>query len=302
MIALYNEDSYWRPAHSALTKFMKRKWSAGMGEQVKHILERCDVSPYVGQLPPQLCALVNRRGIKTVTHVFRVALHRFLTYSKSEIRAAKSGQKFQIPGMERYFGKCELEIEYYSTTEYYTLCKLSFPEHNLHYSLKLFNVPVPEYNQSIRGKFVEVANAFAASYGEPKDNSAVYMASLAGRASYLLPEYTDEKNISSVRWTNKYKIFGTHRSLGAFCGGRRIDYLGSHKTQYGKLSYPERKMYRKIINAFQADDSNAMQDMRDKSKNMIYQRQLEKAITCVKNDANNTYNRRLREFVSAKTK
>ena len=237
-----------------------------------------------------------------MTDVFRVALQRFLTYSKSEIRAAKSGQKFQIPGMERYFGKCELEIEYYSTTEYYTLCKLSFPEHNLCYSLKLFNVPVPEYNQGIRGKFDEIANAFAASYAEPKDNSAVYMASLAGGASYLLTEYMDEKSISSIRWINRYKIFATHRFLGSFCGGRRIGYLGAHRTQYGNLSYPERKMYRKIMNAFQADDSNAMQDMRDKSKNMIYQRQLDKAITCVKNTANSSYNKRLREFVSAKTK
>ncbi len=271
-----------RVKHRALTGYLRKNWNR-FHTHLQKIVYNCDVSPYLGALPPQLRAQVAKENISVVTAQFREELENFLIKNAYEIHQMVQDKVYQIPELGDLFGtSCVLEtkggnvfrVNPWSGASGF-VAKLSFPEINAHYALKLYNKDRPEWIDYDHGVWFEVATALAANKAEPKDNNKFYMASLIYE-KYMLTAWAGEEDGAKER-KNENLVFATSvkeneaRNLRA---GRRIDWGETYLTDYGVLSYQGRKLFRQIMNK----DEQAVKNTISKTRNNIERKEINKAI------------------------
>jgi len=239
--------------HSSLTHFMRRNCDPNM---VASILARCDVSPRVGCLPPQLVPLVRPQNRANVTNAFGLCLENFFVNNIDTIRDLKSDMVFSVPDISALFStECVIASRGVSvfgvcpwSGGFGVVCKVSFPKIHAEYALKYF---LESGWHKGHGAVFEISTAFAANHAEPRDNCPIYMASLNPGCEFMLSQWAGDVNDGIVR-DNKYGIYSTsddERHPRNWRGGRRIDYGETYQTDYGKMSYSERKLFRKILRA-----------------------------------------------------
>ncbi|MBQ8293796.1 MAG: hypothetical protein IJX89_00200 [Alphaproteobacteria bacterium] len=245
-----------RVKHRGLTGFLRHNWSRNPNV-LKRIIYNTDVSPYLGALPPELRNQVPREHIAAITAEFRECLENWLIKNIFDLREMKMDQHYEIPEIGNLFGtKCTLfarGVNVYRVNPWSGLlgfvCKLSFPEINAHYALKLYYNNVSEFTRYSHGPWFEAATALAAGLAEPRDNVPMYMASLKYE-KYLLSAWAGDEDKNPAR-DNLNKIFVTRdeeaesRNLRA---GRRIDWGETYMTSYGDMPYRARKVYRQVMN------------------------------------------------------
>lgn len=246
-----------RPRHRALTGYLRRNWSRNPNV-LKRIVYNTDVSPYLGALPPQLRARVPREQIASITAQFREHLENFLINNIVDLRKMDSDQVYELPEIGNLFGlKCNLlarGINVYGVNPWSGLlgfvCKLSFPEIDAHYALKLYYDHIPEVTHYSHGPWFEAATALAANKAESHDNVPMYMASLKYE-KYLLSQWAGDRDDGVPQRENEHKIFYTRTDEDESRnrrGGRRIDWGETYLTNYGGMSYHARKVYRQALN------------------------------------------------------
>lgn len=271
-----------RVKHVALTGFLSKKWHR-FHAYLKHIVYNCDVSPYLGALPPELRRRVDRKNIPQVTSDFRNMLEDFLIQNAYEIYSMDKDRVYYIPQIGDLFGtQCVLEakgVNVYGVNPWGGasgfVLKMSFPEINAHYALKLFYKDRPEWIDYDHGVWFEVATALAANKAEPKDNNPMYMASFIYEKYMLSAWAGDEDGIKERE--NKNSIFCTtpkeseSRNLRS---GRRIDWGETYRTNYGALTYSGRKLIRQIM----ALDAKAVKKTLDKKSDGLTKKELKHAV------------------------
>ncbi len=301
-----------RPKHRSLTGFLRRYWSHGMHYELEYILNNCDVSGHVGELPPQLREFVEPEQIAAVRQKFCAALDNFVNKKYTYIcTECYKNRVYPMPEIEKIFGtKCIMEVNGEPVTKggrpheggLGVVCKLVFPDVDLEYALKLFYKKswAREYGP-LHGAYAEVAAAFSANQAEPRDNNPVYLARLTGKKKYMLSQWAYEAIDLPIMRKNQNVMFQTyHVEVAArnWRSGRRIDYGATYKTAYGMASYPVRKLYRKMVNAANKNDNVAMQKLKDDTKGYIAKQQFNAAIKCVCDMASSRYDCDLYNFVS----
>lgn len=239
--------------HSSLTHFIRRN---GNHRMVAQILARCDVTPRVGCLPPELVPLVRPENRAYVADEFGKCLEQFWARNKDNISMLHSDTIFDASDISALFNtECHITARGVGVCGvgawsggFGVVCKVSFPKINAEYALKYFLAPKYTYGH---GAAFEIPAAFAANHAEPRDNCPVYMASFKAKHEFMLSKWAGDKVDEFVR-QNKYAIYLTsdEESWGRnWRGGRRIDYGETFRTDYGAASYPVRKMFRKIVRA-----------------------------------------------------
>ncbi|MDE5615519.1 MAG: hypothetical protein K2I81_01660 [Alphaproteobacteria bacterium] len=250
----------FRPKHRALTNLMRRNWSR-RPQWWQAILAKCTIEPYLGALPPELRARVSKENLSAITRQFRIMLEEFLAKNSHDIKASTDGPMYELPEIGRLFGvSCVVEfgpINYAGFRIWSGLFglvgKMSFPEINAKYALKLFYDDNGNYYDN--GVCCEIPTAFAAAHAEPRNNSRVYMAAVMNEP-YLLSRWEGDCVDGRVR-KNENEIFVTapkEEQNRNYRGGRRIDYGETYRTAYGSASYRVRKMCRQLISAARAKD------------------------------------------------
>ena len=261
-----------RVGHRALTGYLKRNWRRNPNE-LKRIVYNCDVSPYLGQLPPQLRARVPREQIASVTTNFRECLENFLINHIYELREMESDRVYELSELGACFGtSCVLQargVNVYGVNPWsgFTgfVCKLSFPEINAHYALKLYYDNVYVRADYSHGPWFEAATALAANKAESRDNVPMYMASLKYE-KYLLSQWAGDKDDGKPQRKNINRMFATRSGEDESRNrrdGRRIDWGETYLTSYGALSYPARKLYRQILRMDEVAVRGAMMKVRN---------------------------------------
>ena len=270
--------------HSALTGFLRHNWTRDT-KRLKQIVYNCDVQPYLGALPPELRSILPKNKIASVTQQFRESLEDFLITNGFEIHDMDADKVYEIPSVGELFNtKCFLEtkgINAYGVNPWGGavgfVCKLSFPEINAHYALKLFYKKPASWAHYSHGPWFEIATAFAANNAQPHDNNPIYMASLK-YDMYMLSKWAGDKQDGIPGRDKLYSIFETslqENGVRNRRGGRIIDWGETFLTGYGRLSYPARKLVRQFI----AGDKQAMQKTLDKyKKNHVDSNQMCQAI------------------------
>ena len=295
-----------RVKHRALTGYLRKNWNR-FHSFLQKVVYNCDVSPYLGALPPQLRGRVAKENIPTVTAKFRENLEDFLIKNAYEIHQMAQDTVYQIPELGDLFGtSCVLETKGTNVYEVSPwsgasgfVAKLSFPEINAHYALKLYYKNRPEWIDYDHGVWFEVATALAANKAEPKDNNKFYMASLIYE-KYMMTAWAGEEDGASER-KNENPVFATSikeneaRNLRA---GRRIDWGETYLTDYGVLTYQGRKLFRQIMNK----DKRAVKNTISKTRNNIERRQMDKAIELADLIATYDENQPVREFIQQNLK
>ncbi|MBQ2017013.1 MAG: hypothetical protein II208_00610 [Alphaproteobacteria bacterium] len=245
-----------RVHNRALTGFLRRKWSRNPHE-LQRIIYNTDASPYLGVLPPELRKRVNNQNLSSVTAEFREKLESFLVKNAFDLREMECDREYDIPELGDIFGlKCKLiarGVNVYGVNPWGGacgfVCKLSFPEINAHYALKLYHNGTSEFMNYSHGAWFEVATALAANHAEPRDNVPMYMASLK-YDKYMLSAWAGDREDGVAQRENKNKIFFTKTDEDEARnrrGGRRIDWGETYKSNYGAMSYPARKFYRQVM-------------------------------------------------------
>ncbi len=272
-----------RVAHRALTGYLRRNWTRNPNA-LRRIVYNTDVSPYLGALPPQLRARVPHNKIASVTAQFRENLENFLIANVVDLREMSRDRVYDLPQIGALFGtRCSLlarGINVYGVNPWSGLlgfvCKLSFPEINAHYALKLYYDNGMGVTHLRHGPWFEVATALAANKAEPRDNVPMYMASLKYE-KYMLSEWAGDRDDGMDARNNKYKIFVTHTDEDESRNrrnGRRIDWGETYRTNYGALSYPARKLYRQIMQK----DAGAVTQGLIKARNNFQRRDAQSAL------------------------
>jgi hypothetical protein len=304
MAVFCDKDFYLKPSHRAMTGCLAQG-KILRPQDLQDVYNRCSVSKELGALPPELRQQLGRGadvGWETIR--FRAVLDSFLRGHMSELESADKDMVYDIPELSRMFGtRCVLEsrgINVYGVHPWGGavgyVCKLSFPDINAHYALKLYYKQPMLTDMSGHGPLYEIPAAFASNRSEPKDNNPVYMASLQDEMQYMLSAWAGDKVDSVSARENKYKIFqtrfdeGESRNLRA---GRRIDWGETYKTAYGKLSYSGRKLYRQVMNR----DMGAVAHSFANAKDGLAQRDLERAVKVVKINARKDENLPVRIFL-----
>ncbi len=246
-----------RVHHRALTGYLRKNWTRN-SNALKRIVYNTDVSPYLGALPPQLRARVPREQIAGTTECFRENLENFLIKNAADLREMKADKVYDLPEIGDLFGtKCMLVargINVYGVNPWSGLlgfvCKLSFPEIDAHYALKLYYDNGMGVIHRDHGPWFEVATALAANKAESRDNVPMYMASLKYE-KYMLSQWAGDRDDGVPQRTNENKIFYTRTDEDESRnrrGGRRIDWGETYRTDYGSMSYRARKIYRQAMN------------------------------------------------------
>jgi len=260
-----------RAPHVALTHFLRKKHRDIRA--LNAILTKCNVSPYLGALPPELRACTPRENLDDVTYRFRMCMEDFLIANIYDIRESIVGPAYEISEIGRLFNtQCLLKfgaINAYGfrvwSGRFGIVGKMSFPQLNAQYALKLFDRRIEEEYGSYgimgrHGMMHEISTAFAAVHAEPCDNARVYMASLIYEP-YLLSRWEGDAADGDFR-ENKNEIFATKPcevEARNYRSGRRIDFGETYRTLYGATNYRVRKMFRKIINAIDMRDMASIQ-------------------------------------------
>lgn len=256
-----------RPTHTSLTHFLRRNWWRSPFV-LQTILSKCTVAPYLGALPPELRARVPREKLAEITYEFRMRLEDFLIDKIYEIRKTSDRLLYYPEKIGALFDtRCVMEFGATNYAGYRIwsglagiVCKMSFPELNAKYALKIFDSRQNDLYE--HGAMYEIPTAFAAAYAEPRDNARVYMASLIYEP-YMLSQWEGDVADGRIR-KNENEIFVTsaHESESRnYRHGRRIDFGETFRTAYGAANYRVRKMCRKIIRATQNSDYDTMRQM-----------------------------------------
>ena len=291
-----------RYKHVGLTGYLKRNWRRNPNE-LKRIVYSCDVSPYLGQLPPELRAIAPGGDIAGVTQQFRKIIEDFALENIQELRDANQDKIWPMNKIEQLFGtKCVMfsrGVNVYGVNPWAGLlgfvCKLSFPEINAHYALKLYYDNVYVRTSYCHGPWAEVATALAANHAEPKDNVQMYMASLKYEP-YLLSKWAGDTEDGVSQRQNKNRIFVTRDEEDESRnrrGGRRIDWGETSRSKYGEMPYPARKLYRQIMNL----DKNAVQKSLGQFKNCLERKDAQNAIKLAKQVALSNFDGRVVNFI-----
>ena len=290
----FDEKTNQGPKHRALTGFLRTYWSPNIARYITTVIEKCNVSNHVGQLPPQLREFVEPTEIPKAMQQFCAALDNFVNKKYTYIcEGCYKNKIYPMPEIEQIFGtKCVIEVNgepvgkglrpYEGSLGF--VCKVVFPDVELEYALKLFYKKswAPEYGP-LHDALAEIASAFAANQVEPRDNNPIYLARLTGKR-YMLSQWLYETIDSPLQRFNQFEIFRTNiLEINAWNwhAGRRIDYGGTKLTLYGALPYPVRKLYRKIVNAAEKEDFITMQKLKDSATGYIAKQQLNQAMKCV---------------------
>lgn len=233
---------------------MRRKLDMG---HIDYIVNNFDVRPFVGGLPPQLCACVasDLRGV--AAYEFHGIITDFLANNLCYLTVPESDVVVDIDAARRLFGTdCKLMargINMCGVSPWSGLMavvfKLSFPKIGAEYALKSFYKTDRETRG--HGPVFEIQTAFAAGHAEPRDNCPVYMASFTGTQKYMLSKWAGERQDGVIRH-NENDIFAMREDEAErrnYRQGRRIDFGDTYLTSYGALSYRGRKMFRTIMNA-----------------------------------------------------
>lgn len=292
-----------RVKHVALTGFLRRKWIRD-GAFLENIVSDMDVSPYLGALPPELRNRLPKDDVARVTYEFRNVLEDFLVKNIDKIRKMDGDCVYDLGRASDLFGTpCQLlsrGVNVYGVNPWRGgfgfVCKLSFPEINAHYALKLFDVAVPLGDKSPHGILFEVSTALAASHAEPCDNNRFYMASLKSE-KYMLTAWAGDDIDRIQSRANKNEIFWTSERENEDRNrrnGRRIDWGETYQTEYGSLSYPMRKLWRQI----ESFDASAVEKtIASAQKNVIDFKEAKGVIERLAIKAFLTDDKRLEKFV-----
>ena len=284
--------------HRALTGYLRRNWNRNP-HVLRRIVYNTDVSPYVGALPPELRRQAACKDIANVTAQFRENLEDFLIKNAFDLRDMKSDCVYDLPELGNLFGqKCILVARggvnpWAGTCG--VVCKLSFPDIKVNYALKIFFGGASEFMNFSHGAWFEVATAIAANKAEPRDNVPMYMASLK-YDMYMLSRWAGDTDDGVAPRENKNKIFFTKSDEDEARnrrGGQRIDWGETYKTNYGEMSYPARKLYRRLMNM----DAVAVQKSLLCARDKITQRDFEYAIKLAELTAWYDDNRKLQCFI-----
>lgn len=289
--------------HRALTGMLRKKWSRDPNV-LKHIVYNCDVSPYLGALPPQLRNRVPREKIASVTAQFRENLEDFLIKNIVDLRGMDADRVYDLPEIGDLFGlKCTLfarGVSVYGVNPWSGLlgfvCKLSFPEIEAHYALKLYHKGLPDFLLYSHGPWFESATALAACKAEPRNNVPMYMASMKYE-KYLLSQWAGDKEDKIKERENKYEIFATSAAENESRnrrGGCRMDWGETYKTDYGTLSYLGRKVYRQALSM----DEDAVKKSVGMARNNFDRRNVERALALAKLSAQYYENCNLEQFIA----
>lgn len=240
------------------------------GPRLQYVLENCNVSSDLGNLPPELCGRVALQNRADVTVAFHLHIADFISNNQSRLRSFKAAFVEPWDGVSELFATpCTVECRNRASSvdsvpwrgAIATVCRVSFPEIGASYALKVFQ---KDRYFVAHGPWYEIPMAFAAHRAESKDNNPVYMASL-GPVKYMLSAWAgEEKDVGGAVRKNKYEIFITQdreMHCGNWRGGRRIDYGDTRRTLYGVASYRVRKMYRKIMNIMANNDAVTLRQM-----------------------------------------
>lgn len=301
-IILIDNGKAARCKHRALTGMLRYRWVRYIG-RLKKTVYNCDVLPYLGALPPELRAQLPKNKIASVTAQFRENLENFLIANAFEIREMNADKVYDVSSVGDLFGtKCVLEskgINVYGFNPWSGsvgfVCKMSFPEINAHYALKLFYKDAPDWALYDHGPWFEIATAFAANKAEPKDNNPVYMASLISE-QYMLSKWAGDKEDKLEAREQKNAVFETRlkenesRNLR---GGRRIDWGETFLSAYGCLTYRGRKLVRQIM----AYNENAVKKSLASINGNFDKREFDRAIDYINAEAVYTDNKALKQFL-----
>lgn len=272
-----------RVHHRALTGYLRKNWSRNPNV-LRRIVYNTDVVPYLGALPPGLRARVPREQIPLITAQFRENLENFLIKNAADLRQMKADKVYDLPEIGDLFGtKCVMVARGINVSGENPwsgllgfVCKLSFPEINAHYALKLYYDNGNGVFHRDHGPWFEVATALAANKAEQRDNVPMYMASLKYE-KYMLSQWAGDGDDGVPQRINENKIFCTRTDEDESRnrrGGRRIDWGETYRTNYGGLSYPARKIYRQAMNM----DATAMRRVINGAKNNFQKRDLARAL------------------------
>ncbi len=277
-----------KPKHVSLTHWMRRKWNP---YAIQQITTNCNISPNVGELPPELRTLVPREKLAECTAQFHDVLHDFIVNNYYTVINSPIYRLVPLRGAIDLFGT-HCTIEYGGKDETTgrlkwhgslgMVCRISFPRIGAGYALKIFYA-MPNRHGG-HGPLFEIPTAFAAMHGEPRDNAPVYMASFLGDG-YMLSKWMWQKNDGVFYCRdNKNELFTTserENQARNFAQGRRIDYGQTYRTMYGGASYRVRKLARIIWPLAAARDVRAIRDLFAQNKNMILRRELNRAMEIV---------------------
>ncbi len=282
-----------RWGHRALTGFVRKNRSIDQWI-IEQIVSGCNVSPYLGVLPPELQARIKPSDSGRIIAEFREKLDDFLIANSEQIQEQEKDIVFDLPQIGNLFG-CQCKMELRGITPYGVspwegafgiVCKLSFPEIHAEYALKIYKMH--SENHVYHGPWFEIATAFAANRAEPRNNNPVYMASLKDE-KYMLSKWAGDEEDGLRKNKNKNKIFVTahgedeSRNLR---NGRLIDWGETVLSEYGKLSYQARKFVRQVKNG---NVHNARKILGAK-KNMLEKRDLDDAVQYIEDLAYENHN------------
>ena len=287
---LINNGNAVRVKHRALTGLLRNKWCR-CTDRVKKIVYNCDVSPYMGALPPELRAQVSKDNIAHVTAQFRENLENFLIQNAFEIHAMDADKVYNVPIIGQLFGTdCLIEskgVNVYGFNPWSGavgfVCKMSFPKLNAAYALKLFYKQLPDWATKDHGAWFEIATAFAANKAEPKDNNPIYMASLIYE-KYMLTKWAGDKEDKIEARNQILPVFETcnkENESRNLRGGRRIDWGETLLSPYGRLTYRGRKLVRQII----AQDEAAVLNSIKRAKHGLDKREFDRAVEYINAEA-----------------
>lgn len=262
-----------RPKHSGLARYFKRHWTTET-YLVQDIVYGCNVSGKLGQLPPELRARVPRGQIAQVTAKFHDCVSKFVAdyydnymqlkcpidwkQGSGTMPLKKHVVEYKLSDISELFSMdCVLNGRSVSSVGHLRpwrgavgfVYKLSFPEINADYALKVFTRDFDDFGLFRHGPWFEVPTAFAANHAEPGRNVPIYLASLRDEY-YMLSRWAGDEPDNMQQKNKNYVIFHTFECDNRpsnYRKGRRIDYGNTILTFYGMCSYQERKLARQII-------------------------------------------------------
>lgn len=255
--------------HTHLTKLFKKR-GAYVYDAYKIFLN-CDISKYVGCLPPELLRLVPKDSVAHITRLMCSELESLVLDYDCDLEK-RAQQIYQLDSLGDLFNtKCVLqtydEKDPYSANNTGTrgwfgvvanVYKISFPEINANYALKIF-----KSYECIRGHGVqhEIPTAFCANKCEPNKNAPIYLGVLFGGQCMLCKWIDSKSKPESIDIfaddTSIYQTTYQESRPDNFKNGKRIDFGGTYKTKYGCLSYRARKLFRKFYNMTPTEIENA---------------------------------------------